>query len=345
MKYLDADSFIQKNSIPIIDVRSPAEYEKGHITGSVNIPLFSDQERHFVGIEYKKMGKVEAIAKGLQFVGPKMQILAEQAKNLDKNKARKIYCWRGGMRSEKMAWLFELLGMQCSILNGGYKSYRNKMLDDFIGIEHLTVLHGSTGCAKTEILQELSNLGEQVIDLEEIANHRGSTFGHLGKNEQPTSQQFQNNIHSRLLNFDFTKRIWVEAESLKIGNVNLPDTLWMKMKKADVIEIKMDTKIRANKLADDYGHFPLSDLLSGIERISDGLGGDRTKLAMQNLKTGKLAQTAEILLDYYDRTYEFTRQRFRDRSLCVINLDTNDPKKNARVILDHFQLIEKTVVV
>jgi len=189
MNYIKSTSFTKTDNIPIIDVRSPKEYDKGHISGAVNVPLFSNDEHHLIGLTYKQIGKIEAIEKGLEFVGVKMNALAQQAKILNANPLRKVYCWRGGMRSEKTSWLFELLGMECQILDGGYKAYRNQQIEDFLSIKNLVVLHGSTGAGKTEILYELKKLGEQILDLEGLANHRGSVFGHLGNPPQPTSQQ------------------------------------------------------------------------------------------------------------------------------------------------------------
>ncbi len=326
--------FYTDNKIPIIDVRSPKEFHKGHIRGALNIPLFSNEERHEIGIIYKKLGKLQAIEKGLGFVGPKMMELAQQAQNISELKQRKVYCWRGGMRSEKMAWLFELLGMECEVLKGGYKSYRNIQSEDFSHIKNLIVLHGSTGCGKTEMLKELEKRGEQVIDLEKLANHRGSAFGYIGNNEmQPTSQQFQNDLHCALSLLDPEKRIWVEGESLKIGSVSMPDAFWQRMKQAMVIEIKVAQKERIQRLVEEYGSLAKEELKESILKISNMLGKMNTQNAIQFLENNQFAETANLLLKYYDRTYEYTRKRFRERSLFTHHSEDGHAGKNVSAIL------------
>jgi len=293
------------SDIPIIDVRSPSEFEKGHIHGAFNIPLFSNEERHEIGIIFKNLGKLQAIEKGLGFVGPKMMLLAQRAKEISEHKKRRVYCWRGGMRSEKIAWLFELLGLDCTVLEGGYKAYRNLQIENYTQIKELIVLHGSTGCGKTEILTEFKKTGEQIIDLERLANHRGSAFGSLGNiKAQPSSQQFQNELHHALSSLDSEKRIWVEGESLSIGSVCLPDEFWQRMKKATVVEIKVDPKARIKRLVKEYGSFPKKDLRDSILKITKAFGNQNCKNAIQFLEEGQLEKTAGLLLKYYDQTYE-----------------------------------------
>lgn len=339
MIYKNPHSFFTSDSkIPIIDVRSPKEFQKGHIPGALNIPLFSNDERHEIGIIYKKLGKLQAIEKGLGLVGPKMMMLGQQAKDITEQKQRKVYCWRGGMRSEKMAWLFELLGMECEILGGGYKAYRNIQIEDFMQIKELIVLHGSTGCGKTEMLLELEKKGEQIIDLEKLANHRGSAFGYIGNSEQqPTSQQFQNDVHSTLSQLNPEKRIWVEGESLTIGFANLPEALWQRMKKATVVEIKVVREERVKRLVKEYGTFPKEELSASILKISNAFGKQNTVKALKYLESKHFSETADLLLDYYDKTYEYTRKRFRERSLFTINSEIGDAKKNVSQILNQLE--------
>lgn len=334
MKRVPVDTFISLNkSIPIIDVRSPVEYHKGHINGAFNIPIFSNEERHEIGIIYKNLGRETAIEKGLGIVGPKMQRLAENAKKLSSEKLRKVYCWRGGMRSEKMAWLFEMLDMECDVLEGGYKAYRNLQINDFKSIKKLNILHGSTGCGKTDILYELEKAGEQIIDLEGLANHRGSAFGHIGLPAQPTSQQFQNDIHHQLTKLDPGKPVWVEGESLKIGSVCLPDEFWCRMKAAHVIEIKIDRELRLKRLVVEYGSFPKTELAQSIINLANKISAEKIKSALHCLETEDFAGTADFLLDYYDRTYEYTRKRFRENSIVTVYSNSGNPKLNSQKIL------------
>ena len=340
MTRVPVESFLDNNqNIPLIDVRSPREFKKGHIVSAKNIPLFTDEERHEIGIIYKQLGRIKAISRGLEFVGQRMQELVDKAIAIapDQN-SRKVYCWRGGMRSEKTAWLFELGGLKCNVLAGGYKAYRNKQITDFSNIDNLFVLHGSTGCGKTEILSKLTELGEQVIDLEKLANHRGSAFGYLGKGNQPTSQQFQNDIHSVLTKFNLKNRIWVEAESKRIGSCSLPDALWLKMKDATTVEIKVESEERIQRIIKEYGFFPKEMLIESIRCISERLGNKRLKKALTLLENNDLESTVSILLDYYDRSYEFTRKKFREDSFLTINTTTGDAETNAKELL---QKIEK----
>jgi len=324
--------------IPIIDVRSPLEFQKGHIPGALNIPLFSNNERHEIGIIYKKLGKQHAIEKGLGIVGPKMMKLGHQAQAVSESKERKVYCWRGGMRSEKMAWLFELLGMECEVLEGGYKSYRNMQIEDLSQIKDLIVLHGSTGCGKTAILAELNKQGEQIIDLEKIANHRGSAFGYIGTDKkQPTSQQFQNDLHHALSLLNPEETIWVEGESLKIGIVSMPDAFWQRMKKARVIEIKVARQERVKRLIKEYGIFPKEELTNSILKISTVFGKQNTDNAIEFLDNDQLTKTADLLLKYYDQTYEYTRKRFRERSLFTFQSESGDATENSSNILHQLE--------
>ena len=180
MQILSAKEFIKLGkSLPIVDVRSPGEFGDGHIPGAINIPIFSNEERSIVGTIYKSKGRLQAIEKGLEIVGPKMAFFARHASSLAKTNQLLVHCWRGGMRSESMALLFERLDIKCFILQGGYKSYRNYLLEITGNIPHLIVIEGYTGSGKTEILQSLAKLGEQVIDLEKHANYNtGCSLSH-----------------------------------------------------------------------------------------------------------------------------------------------------------------------
>lgn len=335
MEYLETGSFLNlDDNISIIDVRSPDEFKTGHISGAYNIPLFSNEERAIVGIAYKQLGKSPAIEKGLDIVGPKLADMAAQAKKLSSNKEIRVYCWRGGMRSEKMAWLFELIGLKAWVLKGGYKAYRKDLLEDFGKIENLIVLQGPTGSGKTDILHALVKRNEQMIDLEKRANHKGSAFGSIGLGDQPTTMQFQNDIYNDLIQLDTSKRIWVEGESLSIGKVYLPESLWGTMNRSAVIEIDLPKNIRAERLTAEYGVHDIEPLAESIKKITRRFGQDRVSQALSLLEENKLYDVALMLLDYYDKGYNYSKEKYKTPSLGKVISKVPDPEVNADKLIE-----------
>lgn len=335
MEYLDATSFIKdKSEIPMIDVRSPSEYAIGHITGAGNIPIFTDEERANVGTIYVQSGREEAIEKGLELVGPKLKEIAIAAKKIAVGDQLKVYCWRGGMRSEKMSWLFELVGIKCYVLKGGIKAYRNQLLQDFAEIKNLIILQGSTGTGKTEILRRMQAMGEQVIDLEKAANHRGSAFGDVGLGEQPSSQQFQNDIHAELIRMDRGRRIWVESESLTIGKVYLPETLWEKMNRSMLVEVEIPREKRLERIVAEYGAFNSEILIERTLKIQKRFGGNNVREVVGLIREGNLKAAADLLLKYYDKSYRFSQEKYKGIQPGIISSETGDATKNAELIIN-----------
>ena len=319
MEYLDSEHFLALPDIPLIDVRSPGEYAEGHIPGAINIPVFSDEERAFVGTSYKQKGRQQAISIGLDLVGPRLRALSDRAGHEAVDERLRVYCWRGGMRSAAMAWLFELSGISCFALQGGYKAYRRLALAESGNIPHLIVLEGATGSGKTEILRRMMQSGEQVIDLEGLARHKGSAFGGIGQPEQPTTMQFQNEIYQILRAFDRRKRIWVEGESMCIGKVCLPEGLWHAMNRSPRILIDVDRRVRARRLASEYGSADVEKLILATHRIARRFGGDRCRQVEELIIGGQLEEAAFNLLDYYDKTYQFSRASNKTGSSFVIS--------------------------
>ncbi|MBK8227121.1 MAG: tRNA 2-selenouridine(34) synthase MnmH [Flavobacteriales bacterium] len=289
---------------PIIDVRSPKEFAQGNIPGASSIPLFTDEERAIVGTLYKQVGREAAVLEGLRIVGPKLAPIVEQSRALAPDGRIRVHCWRGGERSASVAWLLDRAGFaEVSTLRGGYKAFRNHLLASFAEEVDLRVLGGYTGTGKTETLRHLRELGEQVIDLEALAHHKGSSFGALGESPQPTTEQFENLLWLALSSRKAHKPIWVEDESIMIGRCKIPDAFFNSMRTAMLYFAEMPQGERADRLVEDYGRFDPNDLAAAVKRIEKRLGPQHCKAAIEALAAGDLRTVALIMLTYYDKTY------------------------------------------
>jgi tRNA 2-selenouridine synthase len=320
--------------IPVVDVRSPSEYDTGHIPGAYSIPLFNDNEREAVGIKYKKEGRTKAILKGLELSGPEISMKLEKALKLSQNRKLLLYCWRGGMRSEAMAWLFSLGDLEVEILDGGYKSYRNHVLEQLSDKTKMIVLGGMTGSGKTQILKYLKNANNQVIDLEDLANHKGSAFGSLGQPAQPSSEYFANLLFNEWIKIDRNHPVWVEDESRNIGTVFIPDQFYLNIQDSPVIALLMDVKTRMPRLIEEYSTYSSEDLKKSIIKISKRMGGDNAKEAITAVEKGNFEKAIELTLNYYDKTYLFGLRKKRKGNIYHIQTNTDDIESNATKILD-----------
>ena len=311
-KTLSLESFLSAPG-PIFDMRSPAEFKHGRLPNSISLPLFDDKERALVGTAYKQQGRPEAINLGLDIIIPKIDFLLDKALKACSTPSSaapqaRVLCWRGGMRSGSMARLLECVGFQTAVLQGGYKTYRRwalKFLETWplSAAPSFRVLGGLTGCGKTAILQELARLGEQVIDLEALACHRGSAFGGIGLAEQPSIEQFENMIAALCQTFDLTRPIWVEDESRLIGTCCLPNALYTLIQTAPVFYIERNLDERLTQLVEIYGNASSVELCAIAQRLHKRLGGQQTQQAISYLQNGCLREACRLLLDYYDRTY------------------------------------------
>jgi len=325
-----------RTNTPIVDVRSPKEYQLAHIPGAINIPLFNDAERAMVGTTYKHEGREKAITQGLELVGPKMaEFVAEGKRILQEHQAAYItmHCWRGGMRSKSMATLFNFAGIPTLTITGGYKVYRNAVQQSFANPLHLIVLGGKTGSAKTAILQALQQQGEQIIDLEKLANHKGSAFGQLGEDPQPTSEYFENLLFEKIQQLDSTKRIWIEDESHLIGKVFIPETFWEQMRNAQVIYCDFPIEERINYLVTTYGNFDHEGVIESVKRITKKLGGQHAKAALEAYEAGDLKKATEIVLVYYDKTYNFGLSKRNPAQVKQMDMQKIEPWENAKMLI------------
>ncbi|MEO8765567.1 MAG: tRNA 2-selenouridine(34) synthase MnmH [Ginsengibacter sp.] len=333
IEQIDIEKFLALSAeYVVLDVRSPGEYLHAHIPAALPLPLFSDEERKIIGTAYKKESRQAAVKIGLIFFSVRMKsIIPEVEKILDSRKKIKdnsinhetnrllLHCWRGGMRSGAVAWLLDLYGFKVYTLKGGYKSFRNWALVQFEKEYHLNVLGGYTGSGKTQVLEELKKNGKTVIDLEKIANHKGSAFGALGEKPQPAQEMFENLLACELNSaterdekqqangMTYTKKsaveIWIEDESMHIGTAGIPKKIWGTMRRSSLYFLDIPFDQRLKYIVSSYGVFNKKDLADPILRIQKRLGGLETKNALKYLEENDLEGCFSILLRYYDKMY------------------------------------------
>lgn len=325
----------------LVDVRSPKEFLKGHIPGALHIPVFDDEERAQVGIRYKNAGRSKATELAMALVRPKQKALLEQMQMLAKSGRVTLYCWRGGMRSAKFAQFLSENGLEVDLVKGGYKSYRNLIYNSFNLPWKLMVVGGMTGTGKTDILGELKKRKCQVLDIEGLANHKGSTFGALGQAKQPSTEQFQNNIWEVWQHFDIAKPIFIEDESQAIGTVRIPDRLFALMRNSPVINLELSLDIRAKRLVREYGGFDKKQLKEKIESIRKRLGGQIVKNAIDMLHGDNLHGVALLMLKYYDKAYSYGLSQRSSEAIDQLKLQKDDPKENAKLILNYLETNNK----
>jgi tRNA 2-selenouridine synthase len=343
MRRLQIEEFLRESkSALLLDVRSPSEYNHAHVPGAVNIPLFTDEERKVVGTAYKQKSREDAIKIGLDYFGPKMRGMVEEVENLIGNKQSAtsnnvncqlliancvfLYCWRGGMRSGAVSWLLNLYGFNVTVLAGGYKAFRNYVLKSFEQPYHFKILGGYTGSGKTEVLQQLEVNGETIIDLEKLASHKGSAFGSIGMPVQPMQEMFENRLSCEFLAASYEQsqytmmnseqedltpnskpqtpnHFWLEDESQRIGNLNIPPALWQNMRSSPIYFLDIDFNERLQHITEEYSQCEKEKLSEAIERIKKRLGPLETKTALQYLEEGNIKECFRILLHYYDKHY------------------------------------------
>lgn len=317
---LHIEEFLQlAHHHPVLDVRSPGEYLHAHIPNAVSFPLFTDEERKVVGTAYKQKSREEAIKIGLDYFGVKMRKMVEQAESFvnshkpivanddyppspNGSKTILLHCWRGGMRSAGVAWLLDLYGFKVYTLVGGYKVFRKWVLEQFEKQYSFKVLGGYTGSGKTHVLHALHKQGQTVIDLEALAHHKGSAFGNIGQPKQPSQEMFENRLALELHHAMGTT-IWVEDESQRIGDVNIPFNLWRHWRNQSLYFLDIPFDERLKHITKEYGKLERERLVNSIIRIKKRLGGLETKESIHALVEDRVEDCFRILLTYYDRWY------------------------------------------
>lgn len=318
---------------PILDVRSPGEFAQGHIPGAISFPLFTDEERAEVGIAYKNHGNEAAFELGLRRVGPKMADFVKMARKLAPGRQIAVHCWRGGQRSGSMAWLLRQAGFQVVTLEGGYKAYRQLVLQGLAtNDQSFVVLGGRTGSGKTKILKALASTGAQVVDLEGLAHHKGSAFGFIGELEQPSVEQFENNLFEAVTALDKKRICWIENESHSIGRVFVPLGFMARIKTAPLVNIEIPQEARIQNLLDDYVQTDPEQLKVAFKKIERKLGGLQLKTALEHLSAMDYGPAARIALQYYDKTYQHGLDTSISTDVKIIPFEYREPDRIATVL-------------
>ncbi len=335
IQHLSITDFLQAAAhTSVIDVRTPAEHQQGHILGSSNIPLFTNEERVLVGTAYKQQGRQPAILLGFELVGGRWAACIREAEKLSRDNQVLVHCWRGGMRSGAMAWALNLYGFDVGVLEGGYKAYRQHCRAAFEKTYPFVVLGGKTGSAKTETLLEMKRLGEQVIDLEGLAQHQGSSFGSMNRMMQPSQEHFENRLANELLALDTNKRIWVEDESLMIGQRCIPDPIFKQMRQSNLVNLLVPIEKRIAFLESVYGILDKDFLISSVLKIAKRLGPVETQKTVQAIKEGRMTDFIRQVLYYYDKTYQHGQSHRNPSTMHQINQGKIDPTANAKAIIN-----------
>lgn len=304
----------------MIDARSEGEFVKSHIPKALNIPILNNEERVIVGALYKSKGSQEAVLKGFELVGPRFHEIQKNALKQFPEKKILLYCWRGGMRSEILSWLLCMLGFEVFRLKGGYKTYRTYTFELVRKDWKFLNLAGRTGTGKTRLLHGLHEWGQQIIDLEGLANHKGSSFGGIGQNPQPSVEQFENLLAEVLRRLDPQDFIWIENESRRIGKVMLPDHFYDQMISAPLVSISKSREERIELIAEEYGTLDNEDLIAAVNRLRKKLGGQRTKEAIESIISENKETWIGLVLEYYDKAYDFDLSNHQTDQCVDLNL-------------------------
>lgn len=320
----------------IVDVRSPAEFAEDHVPGALNCPVLNDEERARVGTIYKQVSPFEAKRAGAALIARNVAFHIEnEFKNKNKSWRPLIYCWRGGKRSDAMAHILRDIGWDARALEGGYKAYRRWVVEQLARVPYglrFRVVCGPTGSGKSRLLQLLARAGAQVLDLEDIAAHRGSVLGNLPDRPQPSQKMFESRLLKNLLSFESAREVFVESESKKIGQLQVPDVLIHQMRGSSCLRLQATLQTRVQLLMQEYRHF-LEDRAS-LDAQLDCLAGlhGRARILEWKSHQGK-ALVHRLLEEHYDPAYKRSigRNYVRFGEAEVLHLSGPDEMAFARL--------------
>jgi tRNA 2-selenouridine synthase len=332
------NQFIKLSELfPVIDVRSPGEYAHAHFPNAANLPLLNNEERAIVGTTYKHEGNQTAVLKGYELVGHKFADYIKQAIKIAPHKKINVYCWRGGLRSNIMAFVLHSAGFEVNLLQGGYKTYRKWVLECLEKPQKMSIVGGKTGSGKTYVLNELKAQGVQVIDLEALAHHKGSAFGGIGELPQPSVEMFENKLAMQWNLLNPIKMLWLENESRMIGTVRIPPKIFEAMRSATTYDIQISLGRRIQHIANEYGKYDVKLLAECTRKLEKKLGNLRMQQAIDFLLAKDVNSWIFMLLEYYDSSYLFSKEKRNPNTIVTVDVKHDASFKEIAQLLVAFQ--------
>ncbi|KKM13110.1 hypothetical protein SY88_00720 [Clostridiales bacterium PH28_bin88] len=341
IKEITIEEFLVHEELVAVDVRSPSEYDGDTIPGAINVPLLDDSDRQRVGTVYHTEGPVQARLLGLELVSPRLPGIIKEVERAAGERPVMVFCWRGGLRSQAVAQVLSLMGIPAFRLTGGYKSFRQHV-NGFFSRQSLpqpfTVLSGLTGVGKTEIIRHLRQQGVAAIDLEELASHRGSVFGHIGLGHQPSQKSFETRLFRLLNRFKEASTLVVECESRRIGKLFLPDLVVQGIKNGKRVLVFDTLSNRVERILKEYAGSPNSNIAAldaALQGLKKRLGTARLQELSASLAAGDLKKVVtSLLLDYYDPLYGYPGAPVEGYDLCVDSSQTERAAEEIKAFLE-----------